>query len=112
MRIRMIVIIIAAYLTGFAGMAMAETQINIAIVTNPDLVHTRAANWFKEEIDKALPGKYDDHCPPFGRTGKRDPGPAADPARHHPDVRMHHRPHRGFRPRDQGPGNALSVSFL
>jgi len=58
MRIRMIVIIVAAYLTGFAGMAPAETQINIAIVTSPDLVHTRAANWFKEEVDKALPGKY------------------------------------------------------
>lgn len=58
MRIRMIVIIIAAFLTGFAGKAMAQTQINIAIVTNPDFVHTRAANWFKEEIDKVLPGKY------------------------------------------------------
>jgi len=58
MRIRTIVIIIAAYLSGFAGMALAETENNIAIVTNPDFVHTRAANWFKEEIDKALPGKY------------------------------------------------------
>ena len=58
MRIRMIVIIIAAYLTGFAGTAMAQTDINIAIVTNPDFVHTRAATWFKEEIEKVLPGKY------------------------------------------------------
>ena len=58
MRMRMVVFIIAAYLTGFTGMALAETEINIAIVTNPELVHTRAAVWFKEEIDKALPGKY------------------------------------------------------
>ena len=58
MRIRTIAVIIAAYLTGCAGMALAETEINIAIVTNPDFVHTRAANWFKEEIDKVLPGKY------------------------------------------------------
>ncbi len=58
MRIRMIVIMIAVFLTGFAGKATAQTQINIAIVTNPDFVHTRAANWFKEEIDKVLPGKY------------------------------------------------------
>jgi TRAP-type transport system periplasmic protein len=58
MRIRMLVIIVAIYLTGFTGIAMAETQINIAIVTNPDFVHTRAATWFKEEIEKVLPGKY------------------------------------------------------
>ncbi len=59
MRIRMIAIIIAVCLTGFTGTALAETQINIAIVTNPELVHTRAANWFKEEINKVIPGKYD-----------------------------------------------------
>jgi len=53
------VVMIAFFLTGYAGMALAATQINIAIVTSPELVHTRAAVWFKEEIDKAIPGKYD-----------------------------------------------------
>ncbi len=42
-----------------AGTALSQTQINIAVVTNPDFVHVKAANWFKEEVDKALPGKYD-----------------------------------------------------
>lgn len=58
MRFHMIAIIIAAYLIGFSGVAFAETQINIAIVTSPELVHTRAANWFREEIDNVIPGKY------------------------------------------------------
>jgi tripartite ATP-independent transporter DctP family solute receptor len=36
----------------------AET-VNIGIVTAPNFVHTYAAQKFKEEVDKALPGKYD-----------------------------------------------------
>ncbi len=51
-------------LTGFfcllvvAAAASAQTTINIATVTNPAFVHTKAAEWFKEEVEKALPGKY------------------------------------------------------
>ena len=41
-----------------AGVAGAETQINIASVTSPDLVHTKSAVWFKECVEKALPGKF------------------------------------------------------
>lgn len=41
-----------------AGTFAAE-KINIGIVTGPTFVHTVAAQKFKEEIDKALPGKYD-----------------------------------------------------
>jgi tripartite ATP-independent transporter DctP family solute receptor len=37
----------------------AKTTVNIAIVVNPTFVHTQAANWFKEEVEKNLPGKYD-----------------------------------------------------
>lgn len=59
MCIRMIVVIMAVSLIAFTGLTFAETQINIAIVTSPELVHTRAANWFKEEINKVIPGKYD-----------------------------------------------------
>ena len=43
----------------FCGTAAAETQINIGVVTNPALVHVKAANWFKAEVEKKLPGKYD-----------------------------------------------------
>jgi len=45
-------------LMAMTGIATAETQINIATVTNPSLVHTKAAVWFKECVEKALPGKY------------------------------------------------------
>ena len=41
-----------------AGTFAAE-KVNIGIVTGPTFVHTVAAQKFKEEIDKALPGKYD-----------------------------------------------------
>jgi tripartite ATP-independent transporter DctP family solute receptor len=44
-------------LLGWSGVALAQTQINIATVTNPDLVHTKAAFWFKECVEKAAPGK-------------------------------------------------------
>jgi len=40
-----------------AGGASAQTQINIAAVTNPDFVHTKASFWFKECVEKAAPGK-------------------------------------------------------
>jgi TRAP-type transport system periplasmic protein len=61
MRSRVIVLVAAMVgicLTGWTGAAFAQTQINIATVTNPALVHTKAAYWFKEEVEKALPGKY------------------------------------------------------
>nr|WP_319564908.1 DctP family TRAP transporter solute-binding subunit [uncultured Rhodoferax sp.] len=43
----------------FALPAMAVEKINIGVVTGPTFVHTVAAQKFKEEVDKALPGKYD-----------------------------------------------------
>jgi len=57
MRIR-IVCFAVAFCFAVSGAALAQTQINIASVTNPDLVHTKACYWFKEEVEKALPGKY------------------------------------------------------
>ena len=42
-----------------AGSAQAAEKVNIGIVTAPNFVHTIAALKFKEELDKALPGKYD-----------------------------------------------------
>lgn len=36
----------------------AATTVNIATVTNPDFVHVKAANWFGEELNQRLPGKY------------------------------------------------------
>jgi len=53
-----IALLIFICLTALTGIAAAETQINIATVTNPSLVHTKAAVWFKECVEKALPGKY------------------------------------------------------
>jgi tripartite ATP-independent transporter DctP family solute receptor len=44
---------------GFGWSAMAAEKVNIGIVTAPNFVHTIAATKFKEELDKALPGKYD-----------------------------------------------------
>jgi len=57
MHLRMTAVIIGLCLAGFSGGAMAQTQINIAAVTNPDFVHTKAAFWFKECVEKAAPGK-------------------------------------------------------
>jgi TRAP-type transport system periplasmic protein len=57
MRSRMMAVAIGLCLLGLAGGASAQTQINIATVTNPDLVHTKAAFWFKECVEKAAPGK-------------------------------------------------------
>jgi tripartite ATP-independent transporter DctP family solute receptor len=53
----MMAVVVGLCLIGFAGGALAQTQINIATVTNPDLVHTKAAFWFKECVEKAAPGK-------------------------------------------------------
>ena len=39
--------------------AVAAEKVNIGVVTGPTFVHTVAAQKFKEELDKALPGKYD-----------------------------------------------------
>ena len=57
MRLRMMITLVGLCLAVFAGSAAAKTQINIAVVVNPDFVHTRAANWFKQSVEKALPGK-------------------------------------------------------
>ena len=43
----------------FALPAMAVEKVNIGVVTGPTFVHTISAQKFKEEVDKALPGKYD-----------------------------------------------------
>jgi tripartite ATP-independent transporter DctP family solute receptor len=59
MRIRT-AILAAAVMLGFCfGQAFAATTVNIGIVVNPSFVHVKAANWFKEEVDQKLPGKYD-----------------------------------------------------
>jgi len=57
MRSRMMAVVVGICLIGFTGGALAQTQINIAAVTNPDFVHTKAAVWFKECVEKAAPGK-------------------------------------------------------
>ena len=58
MRIRLMALVVGICFMASMGAAFAQTQINIATVTNPDLVHTKSAVWFKEEVEKALPGKY------------------------------------------------------
>jgi len=57
MRSRMMAVVISLCLISLAGGASAQTQINIAAVTNPDFVHTKASFWFKECVEKAAPGK-------------------------------------------------------
>jgi tripartite ATP-independent transporter DctP family solute receptor len=57
MRSRMMAIVIGLGLLSLAAGVSAQTQINIATVTNPDFVHTKAAVWFKECVEKAAPGK-------------------------------------------------------
>ena len=57
MRSRIMAVIVGLCLIGFVGGATAQTQINIATVTVPDLVHTKAAVWFKECVEKGAPGK-------------------------------------------------------
>jgi tripartite ATP-independent transporter DctP family solute receptor len=51
-------LVAAVCFAAVAGVAAAQTQINIATVVSPDLVHTKAAIAFKECLEKALPGKY------------------------------------------------------
>ncbi len=58
MRFRATLLAAVLCVAGFAAAASAQTTINIATVTNPAFVHTKAAEWFKEEVEKALPGKY------------------------------------------------------
>jgi len=53
----MMAVVISLCLISLAGGASAQTQINIAAVTNPDFVHTKASFWFKECVEKAAPGK-------------------------------------------------------
>jgi tripartite ATP-independent transporter DctP family solute receptor len=43
----------------FGLSASAAEKVNIGVVTGPTFVHTVAALKFKEELDKALPGKYE-----------------------------------------------------
>jgi len=50
---------VAALCLAAASATNAQTKINIGIVVNPSFVHARAANWFKECIDKQVPGKLD-----------------------------------------------------
>jgi tripartite ATP-independent transporter DctP family solute receptor len=58
MRSRMMTVVMIGFcLISFVGMAWAEVQINIGTVTNPDFVHTKAAFWFKDMVEKAAPGK-------------------------------------------------------
>ena len=59
MHIRNFCIALAACLAFCSGPALAKTTVNIAVVVNPTFVHTQAANWFKEEVEQKLPGKYD-----------------------------------------------------
>ena len=49
--------ILVAAVLAVAGTAAAQTQINVGVVTNPDFVHTKAAVWFKDCVEKAAPGK-------------------------------------------------------
>lgn len=49
---------LAASLAASSAVWAAE-KVNIGIVTGPAFVHTQAAVKFKEELDRALPGKYD-----------------------------------------------------
>jgi tripartite ATP-independent transporter DctP family solute receptor len=57
MRSWMMAILLGLCLVSFAGAALAATQVNIAVVVTPDFVHTKAAMWFKQSVEKALPGK-------------------------------------------------------
>jgi tripartite ATP-independent transporter DctP family solute receptor len=54
---RLTAVIVGLCFIGFVGGAAAQTQINIATVTNPAFVHTKAAEWFKECVEKEAPGK-------------------------------------------------------
>jgi tripartite ATP-independent transporter DctP family solute receptor len=51
--------LVCAISLGLGFPALAAEKVNIGIVTAPNFVHTIAATKFKEELDKALPGKYE-----------------------------------------------------
>lgn len=51
--------LVCAISLGLGAPALAAEKVNIGIVTAPNFVHTIAATKFKEELDKALPGKYE-----------------------------------------------------
>ena len=59
MHFRLGVLTFSACLAFSFAAATAATVVNIGIVTNPTFVHVQAANWFKEEVEKSLPGKYE-----------------------------------------------------
>ena len=51
--------LVCAISLGLGVSALAAEKVNIGIVTAPNFVHTIAATKFKEELDKAMPGKYE-----------------------------------------------------
>jgi tripartite ATP-independent transporter DctP family solute receptor len=57
MRARILAALIGLCLVGLVGGAWAQTQINVAVVVNPDFVHTKSAFWFKSCVEKEVPGK-------------------------------------------------------
>ncbi len=59
MRVRTTIFAFATFFLLFCPSLQAKTTVNIAAVTNPALVHVMAANWFKEEVEKALPDSYE-----------------------------------------------------
>jgi len=59
MRISIAILAAVVTLGLCSGHAFAATTVNIGIVVNPSFVHVKAANWFKEEVEQKLPGKYD-----------------------------------------------------
>jgi tripartite ATP-independent transporter DctP family solute receptor len=50
-------VLVGLSLIGLVGQAVAQTQINVAVVVNPDFVHTKSAMWFKACVEKGAPGK-------------------------------------------------------
>ena len=59
MRIRALFMAMATSLAFSASLSLAATTVNIGIVVTPSFVHVQAANWFKEEVEQKLPGKYE-----------------------------------------------------
>ena len=57
--IRTLTRLVCAMSLGFGSLAIAAEKVNIGIVTGPTFAHTYSAQKFKEEVEKALPGKYD-----------------------------------------------------
>jgi len=59
MRVRILLFTLCCCLLAVWQPVLAKTPVNIAVVTNPSFVHVQAANWFKEEVESAFPGKYE-----------------------------------------------------